>query len=102
MIESGPAIIVCGPSINTMRSEMIAFVLEIILCSTEIIVSALQIIVSGAETIESWTGLIAEGMEILRSLSSTIADDVEIICLSRAPQRLAGRVDPTGAYSYAL
>jgi len=36
--------IVCGPSITTMRSEMIAFILEILIGKTEIIVSALQII----------------------------------------------------------
>src|SRR5213083_7826 len=33
MIESGPAMIVYRPSITTMRSEMIAFLLEILICN---------------------------------------------------------------------
>ena len=51
MIESSPEMIVYGPSITKMRLDMIAFVLEIMICNTEIIVSFPSIIVFGTEII---------------------------------------------------
>src|SRR6059036_3434787 len=39
MIESSPEMIMYGPSITKMSLDMIAFVLEIMICNTEIIVS---------------------------------------------------------------
>ncbi len=46
MIESGPQMIVDGPSITKMRLEMIALVGEMIICKTDIIVSAPPIMIS--------------------------------------------------------
>jgi len=40
MIESGPQMIVDGPSITKMRLKMIAFGCEMIICKTDKIVSA--------------------------------------------------------------
>src|SRR5438876_929045 len=65
MIESGPQMIVDGPSITKMPLKMIGDVA--------------RIIISVTEKIESFIDLIVEGMEILVSQSSTIIDDVEII-----------------------
>src|SRR5207249_6817597 len=47
MIESGPEMIVYGPSITRTRLELIAFVLEVIIDAPEIIVSCPQIIIFG-------------------------------------------------------
>ena len=51
MIESGPVMIVYGPSITRTRLELIAFVLEIIIDASELIVSCPQIIIFGTEII---------------------------------------------------
>ena len=53
IIESGPEMIVCEPSISEMHSEMIAFLSEIMICNAEIIDSDTRIIVSGTQMIIS-------------------------------------------------
>ncbi len=56
-----------GPSISTMRLEMIAFAFEIGICETQIIVSDAQIIVSDAQIIVSDAQITVSSSQIIIS-----------------------------------
>src|SRR5439155_1355658 len=98
MIESGPQMIVDGPSITKMPLEMIALVGEMIICKTDIIVSQSSTIIDDVEIIVKETEFIVTivlskgktgGTETDERGVSEVKQSACLVCLGLFPFILA-------------